>query len=205
MLDVVLDLSHHNPVYDWSAIKASGISGVIHKATQGATYIDPTYHERRAQALESGLLWGAYHFGELGYPLTQAEHFLSVVQPEPTDLLVLDFEDYIDTTMTLEEAEDFVYHIWATTGRLPGLYSGEAFLTEQLATRTRTLLSGCWLWMACYNPEPPVVPPCWETWSMWQYSCEGTIAGIEGPCDRNKFQGTLAQLYQLWNVPAERP
>ena len=41
----------------------TGIVGVIHKATQGTTYVDETYASRRVEALACGLLWGAYHFG----------------------------------------------------------------------------------------------------------------------------------------------
>jgi lysozyme len=41
-LNAVIDLSHHNQNLDFPQIKnAGGIVGVIHKATQGVTYMDP--------------------------------------------------------------------------------------------------------------------------------------------------------------------
>ena len=61
-LNVVIDLSHFNNVTDFNAVKADGIVGVIHKATEGHGYTDPTYLSRRSQALAAGLWWGAYHF-----------------------------------------------------------------------------------------------------------------------------------------------
>lgn len=81
-LNVVIDLSHIN------AVKGDGITGVIHKATEGLGYVDPKYHARRGQALAAGLCWGAYHFGASDYGAVQAQHFLSAVNLGEHDLLV---------------------------------------------------------------------------------------------------------------------
>lgn len=43
IINAVVDLSHHNRVEDFNAVKADGIVGVIHKATQGFRYTDPKY------------------------------------------------------------------------------------------------------------------------------------------------------------------
>ena len=40
--NAVIDLSHHNATVDLQAAKGDGILGVIHKATQGLTFQDPT-------------------------------------------------------------------------------------------------------------------------------------------------------------------
>jgi lysozyme len=200
MIDVVIDLSHHNTISSWTDIKSSGIIGIIHKATQGTSYVDPTYASRKQEALAEGLLWGAYHFGEGGNARTQAEHFLEVVQPEPTDLLVLDWEDYIDSTMTLQEAEWFALHVGIAIKRTPGLYSGQAFLTDALALSRSSILQHSWLMIARYSSEMPEVPPLWSTWSMWQYTDQGTVPGVEGDCDRDRFNGDETGLRRLWGV-----
>ena len=59
----VIDISHHNGVVDLKKAKGDGIVGVIHKATQGQAYMDPTYQANRTKAADAALLWGAYHFG----------------------------------------------------------------------------------------------------------------------------------------------
>jgi len=47
--NVVIDLSHHNADPDFGlAHDTDGIVDVIHKATQGLTYTDPTLAEREA-------------------------------------------------------------------------------------------------------------------------------------------------------------
>ncbi len=202
--NVVVDLSHHNGSVDLGAAKADGLVGVIHKATQGSTYVDPTYSGNRAKASDAELYWGAYHFGVGDDGVSQAEFFLNTVQPRPTDLLVLDFEANLQgPSMTLEEARAFVTHVHEKTGRWPGLYSGH-YIKGLLGTGSDPVLAQCWFWLAQYGPTA-VVPPNWRTWTLWQYtdgalgSAPYQVNGI-GRCDRDTFNGTLTQLKTLWGV-----
>ena len=206
MLNAVIDLSHHNVVTSFPDARSAGIAGVIHKATEGRTFVDSDYHARKKLALDAGLLWGAYHFGTNSDVAPQVEHFLETIAPDPNDLMVLDFERLgTANTMTLSQAEEFVTLIEQKTGRFPGLYSGQNFLRSQVGSSTDTVLKNCFLWIARYSDQMPVVPPAWKTFTLWQYT-DGThgpqpheIAGI-GPCDRDKFNGTLANLKRLWGV-----
>lgn len=91
-INVVVDLSHHNCNVDLGQAQSAGIVGVVHKATQGTSFVDPEYATNRAKAKAAGLLWGAYHFGAGADGVEQADFFLKTVQPGPQDLLVLDFE-----------------------------------------------------------------------------------------------------------------
>lgn len=206
MLNNVIDLSHHDTVTSFQEAKLNGIVGVIHKATQGRTVVDAKYHARRARALANGLLWGAYHFGVKGHVADQVEHFLDTVNPTDTDLLVLDFEPNHETdTMTLTEAEQFVTLVNEKVGRFPGLYSGQSFLRQKLGNNTATVLKNCFLWIARYSSELPIVPPAWNTFTLWQYTDGNAgpqphqVNGI-GRCDRNKFNGELTGLRRLWGV-----
>ncbi len=205
MLNAVIDLSHHNQISSFQQIKDAGILAVIHKATQGLTYTDPTFSRHREAALEAGLKFGAYHFGIGGDAVAQAEHFLSVAGSD--GLLVLDFEDNTQgQSMTLAEAEAFVSHIYACTGRYPGLYSGhtlkEALVAANISQPSQTVLSNCWLWLARYGAAP-VVPPPWSQWTLWQYTDGNvgdqphTVDGV-GPCDREQFNGSAEELATFW-------
>lgn len=202
-LNVVVDLSHHNVDPDLALARdTDGIVGIIHKATQGLTYADPTFRNRRAKAQAADLLWGAYHFGTGSDGVHQAEYFLQTVQPTDATLLALDFEaNPQGPSMTLEEARAFVTHVHDATGRWPGLYSGH-YLKQLLGTASDPVLVNCWLWLSQYGPTA-VVPANWPTWTMWQYTDGGAgpephgVAGI-GRCDRNKFNGSAASLRRLW-------
>jgi len=201
-LNVVIDLSHFNEVSDFNAVKADGIVGVIHKATEGIDYIDPKYFTRRRDALAAGLWWGAYHFATGDDAAMQADSFLTAVAPGPTDLMVLDFEQNSGgSSMTLAGAEQFVTQVQAATGRWPGLYGG-SYLKELLEENKSPTLANCWFWLSEYGPEAHV-PANWQLWTMWQYT-DGTVGpephsvqGV-GNCDRDQFNGDMDALKTLW-------
>lgn len=199
MLNVIIDLSHHNETVDFATLKAAGIVGIIHKATQGTGYTDPTYASRRTDAEAAGLLWGAYHFGTGADGAVQAKQFLKVAGPPDKTLLVLDFEQNTQgDSMTLAQADDFVTAVQQQSGRWPVLYTGSSYF----GTKKDALLAKCPLWLAQYGSKT-VVPANWPSWTLWQYT-DGisgpgphTVDGV-GKCDRDQFYGTLEQLMAFW-------
>jgi lysozyme len=208
-LNAIIDLSHYNNTVDFAQVKASGIVGVFHKATQGTSFTDPLYAQHKSQATAAGLLWGAYHFGISGDGVAQAEYFLSVVAPGEHDLLALDLEaNPQGSSMSLIDAQAFITHVQAATGKYPGLYGGQ-YVKELLGTSVDPVLSQCWFWLAQYATTP-VVPPCWPTWTLWQYtdgasgSGPYSVPGV-GLCDRDQFNGALDGLLRLWGFDGATP
>jgi lysozyme len=205
MLNAVIDISHHNQVSSFAKAKDAGVLGVIHKATQGTTFLDPTFKKNRKRIADAGLLFGAYHFGTAGDASAQADFLLSSVGDDA--LLVLDFEPNPQgRDMGLLEAEQFVHHVFSMTGRYPGLYSGhtikEALAAAGITKPEQTELSKCWLWIAQYGPAP-LIPTVWSRWTLWQYT-DGALGpqphevpGV-GRCDRDQFNGTAQELADFW-------
>jgi lysozyme len=203
-----IDLSHWNKNKDWKKVRDDGIWGIIHKATQGwprddKDAVDEKYAIHKAGAEAVGLAWGAYHFGIGSEPIKQAEHYLKTVKPTESTLLVLDFENWkLGPNMNLHEAEQFATHIHQQAGRWPVLYTGYPFLSAQLKGVETTILSNCPLWIAAYN-NAPEISDHWPTWTFWQYtdgksgSEPRKVDGI-GSCDRDKFNGTMDNLLELW-------
>src|SRR5262245_11637926 len=110
--NAVVDISHHNGNVNLKRAADSGLIGLIQKATQGEAYVDRTFARNRKAALESGLLFGAYHCGTGANGVSQAMHFLDRVQPDKKTLVALDFEDNpTGTSMSLEEARAFCVHV----------------------------------------------------------------------------------------------
>jgi len=203
-LNVVIDISHHNANPDFQQAKVAGILGVIHKATQGLTYKDPMYLTNRQKALDAGLLWGAYHFGDGTDGAAQADFFLSAATPGPDTLVVLDFEPNTQgATMSLDGARAFVSEVNTNLGRFPGLYSG-SLIKQQLGNNTDPILAQCFFWLAQYG-STAVVPANWPTWTLWQYTDGNvgpqphSVTGI-GNCDRDKFNGDSDDLNKLWRL-----
>ncbi|MDT5123734.1 MAG: hypothetical protein QOC96_3216 [Acidobacteriota bacterium] len=205
MLNVVIDISHHQANVDFNAVAAAGIVGVIHKATAGTSFVDNRYAERKPRALAAGLLWGAYHWG-VGdaTAAAQAAHFLAVAQPDAQTLLALDYEPNVAGShrlgpdMTTQQASQFVEAINTAHGRYPLLYTGLA-MAGHIPD-----LPQCPLWWAGYSHAPHGIPATWPTWTLWQYTGDGlgpqphTVDGIAGPIDRDQFNGDLDGLKKLW-------
>lgn len=196
--NVIVDLSHWNQSVNFKLAKEDEILGIIHKATQGLEYVDPKYAERRKAAEEKGLLWGAYHFGIGANGKDQAEHFLEVVGESSKVLLALDIKDNGGNNITPKQAEDFVNRVYRVTGHLPLIYGSPYFIND-FAT---PILTKCPLWVARWRRRPKL-PRGWKEWALWQYTDGKSgeephlVKGI-GPCDRNKFNGTLEDLKRFW-------
>ena len=202
LTNVVIDISHHNGTIDLTKAQLAGMVGIIQKASQGISYRDPTYRGHFQQAQSLGLMWGAYHFGTGDDGVSQADFFLNVVQPAADMIVVVDFEsNAAGSTMSLQDARDFVTHIQAATGIWPGLYGG-SYLKEQLGSQADPILQNCWLWLAQYGPTA-VLPPGWNNWTLWQYTDGHLVADLTpvpgiSPCDRDYFVDSQAVLQTKW-------
>lgn len=190
----VADLSHHNTVALWR-LRENGVSGLIHKATQGRTFVDARFTARNSEAATVDLLFGSYHFGTDEPARDQADHFLNVTGLD--GLKALDIEGNDPHTMTRAGAEIFVLRIQEKTGRWPGLYSGLNFLNglaRGLNPESPLLL--CWLWIARYGTRPPEPPAVFgKTWTFWQYTDKEEKLGI----DMSRFNGSPEILKRFWN------
>jgi lysozyme len=197
MFDGIIDINHNDDI-DLSAAQSAGIVAVIHKATEGATFQDPLYATRRAQAKQLGLLWGTYHFGTAADVSQQLQNFSQVAQLEPGDLVALDYEEYAGDQMTLAQAEEFVTLFQQQYGYLPLVY-GSNLLDAATAT---SALASCGLWIAVYtSAAQPTLPPAFSAWQLWQFTDGTTPAPLQTAgvaVDRDRYDGTQAQLTAAW-------
>jgi lysozyme len=201
--NVIIDISHHNNVSSWTRLRRSEIVAIIHKATEGATYRDRTYHERRRRALAEGFLWGSYHFSSGADPIAQVENYMEYAEPGEGELICLDYEpSFSGRNMSYEDVIAFVLEVKRWTGRYPVIYGG-ALLREATRSRRATVLTDCPLWFSRYNNRPYGIPDPWQIWTLWQYTDGNwgpephSVPGI-GRCDRNTFNGSLERLKEAW-------
>lgn len=200
----VIDISHHNNVTNWSSIKNAGIAAVIHKATEGRSYRDKQYPTRKNRALDQGLLWGSYHFSSGANPLLQVENYLEYTDPDPTELICLDYEPSSSgSNMTYEQMVAFAELVHSALGRYPVIYGGHLLREATEKVSGPSVLSKCSLWYARYAAKPIGVPHLWPTWTLWQYTDGNigqephTVPGV-GHCDRDTFNGSEAELRAKW-------
>ena len=195
MTPAVIDLYHGDSVASLGIAQAAGLAGVIHKASQGIGMIDPSYAQRRIQARDAGLLWGAYHFGSNEDPITQAKHFLDCATPDKNTLVALDYEPSGNSTMTLEQARTFLTEIDTQLGRKAVLYSGS--LIKETLPGPDEFFGSHRLWLAEYGPEAKL-PAAWNKYWLWQYTDEGHVSGIFGSVDCNRYDDSVSQLAAEW-------
>jgi lysozyme len=203
MFNGVIDVSHHNRIDNWTAVRQAGVVAVVHKATEGATFRDPAFTRRRVEVKATGLLWGSYHFSSGVDVAAQVDNYLAHASPEADELICLDYEESTaGADMTLGQAEAFVDLVERRLGRAPLLYGGR-LLRDTLAGKTAPLLSRCPLWYARFADEPAGVPSPWERWTFWQYT-DGRagpepreVEGI-GPVDRDLFNGSETEFFARW-------
>lgn len=181
-----IDASHHQGAIDWAAVAGDGIAFAYLKASEGTTYVDPTFADHRASALDVGIAVGGYHYFQLcSSGVEQATHFASVlgnlrpdghlppavdlelagscgVPPAP-DVLLAEVRSFLDRVETLTGREPVVY-------LYPELEARFGFADD---------LGDYRQWVRSLDGPPD------RAWWMWQQTDSGSVAGIAGPVDVN--------------------
>jgi lysozyme len=163
-----IDVSH----WQTTTPPLGGLDFLFARATYG-TVVDDRYRTHLAKARAAGLVVGAYHFGRAGHVSEQVDAFLAAAGTP--DLLALDLEsDGGNPAMTADQARLFI-ELVQSTGRVIGLYHGAYGYPA---------IGQDWRWVAKWDVNPPAI-----AWDVWQYH--------GGPLDRDRFDGTTAQLIDL--------
>ena len=112
----------------------------------------------------------------------------------PTDLPpVLDWEVGQDNgNGDADKALTWLILVEKELKKTPIIYTGPSFFSSILCDNKGTFKQFP-LWIANYSSEP-LIPAPWNNWLFWQYSETGKVSGINGECDLNYFNGTLADL-----------
>jgi lysozyme len=204
----VIDIYHGNVLSNGAfvAAKKSGIWGIIHKATQGIHMIDSAHKKRKKEALDAGLLWGAYHFNDSTPVKDQVKNFLDNCDSDGQTLLVLDFEDYGDNNMSVHDAVIFMRMVEEETNKDCVIYSGNR-LKENihlLSTEDKKYICSKKLWLCQYGPKA-VLPKGFDKYWLWQYTGDGigpkpyNVPGFSNKVqDMNVYNGTFEQLKSDW-------
>ena len=204
MAEVVkcIDVSHWQAFPDFKKVAASGVIAMIHKATEGTSYVDPNRANNTINAMEAGISCATYFWLKPGtYGKAQAEFYLKIIQPVQGERVVIDYEesgcDLDDLYGAVEALIDYDKNLQIA------VYSGH-LLKEQLGgDHDMFLAEHTSLWLAQYTTGTPSWPKgTYPQWSLWQYTDKGHIDGVEGYCDCNRFNGSDEQLLK-WIRPVD--
>lgn len=195
-----IDVSYHQPAIDWAQVKAAGNEFAFVRVSDGTGFRDPKFATYYAGAKAAGLIRGAYQFFRPNQNVVaQADLMIAAVGTRaPGDLPpVIDVEatGNLAPATVAARVRQWVDRVKAAVGVDPIVYTGKFFWRDQVGGPTS--FAGNPLWIAQYTTLCPDLTAPWNTWAFWQYSDTGSVPGIAGNVDVNRFNGTLAELRAL--------
>jgi hypothetical protein len=198
-----LDVSHHQPILDWSRAKREGIEFAFLKATEGSTFKDSDFQTNLNAVRSAGIIPAAYHYVRSNASV--ASQVANVVSMVPKDVpVILDVET---NSGGIQMVRDLTTALKAAGYKVPLLYLPR------------------WYWQQIGSPSLVGLPPLWSSrypdyvvrslsdayakapasyWnsygglgvSVLQFTSSANVAG-HSPLDANAYLGTRNQLLAL--------
>jgi GH25 family lysozyme M1 (1,4-beta-N-acetylmuramidase) len=197
-----IDVSHWQGTIDWTKVRAAGKKFAYIKASEHTSFVDDHYATNRSKAKAAGLKVGAYHFArpstEAGDAVAEANHFIDTARPVAGELIpVLDLEQTggLGTTALVNWTKAFLQRVYDRTGVRAAIYVSPSFWSSKLGNTNWFANNGYKvLWIAHWTTgSTPTVPADnWgsQGWTFWQYTSDGSVSGIGGRVDLNRYRGT---------------
>lgn len=196
MLDFI-DISSHQADLDLAAVSNS-IQGVIVKATEGTSYVNPYCDGHYRQARGAGLLRGFYHFAGSGDPLAEAAFFHRNVLGYLHDgIPVLDWEGvYGNGGCVFEQSVDWVNEFVREFHGLTGIWCwiyANPWRFDQGGVEPN-----CARWVASYPAVPHPAFAQAASWNCpdadgnvvaWQFCSDGRLSGYGRDLDCSVYYG----------------
>lgn len=189
-----IDVSGWQGKIDFSQVKNSGIDFVYIKSSEGQNTVDSYFLRNYEEARSNGLNIGFYHYVRARTTeeaILEAEHFANTIAGTvPTCKLAMDFENFGNLSISEinEISKVFLERVQELTNKEMIIYSNTA--------SARTIFS--WelaneypLWVAQYYVNNPSDNGKWSVWEGFQYTDRGTVPGINGYVDRDRFTSKI--------------
>lgn len=195
-----IDVSHWQGTINWTKVANAGKTFVYMKASENTSYKDPTYATNRAQAKAKGLKVGAYHFARPentpGDAVAEADHFVDTAQPVSGELLpVLDLEQTggLGVKALTNWTKSFLERVYERAGVKAAIYVSPSFWSNRMGNSTWFADNGyrvLWVahWTTAKTPTLPASNWGGQGWTFWQYTSDGTVPGISGRVDLNRYR-----------------
>lgn len=219
-----IDVSKYQGTINWAEVKASGVDfamirvGYRAKST-GEIFEDPAARYNMQEAQAAGIKIGAYFFSSAVTKEEAREEaaFTAniIAKYKITYPVAFNCEDFqspdsrqygLDAAQRTELACAFLDEI-AAAGYTPMFYASKGELEGNAQWNTDTLASRYKIWVAQY-PEKPYPETASSSYSgshdMWQYTSQGTVAGIPRKTDVNvAYFGYLQEAEAKDETPTE--
>ena len=195
-----IDVSHYQGSPDWAAVKADGVQFAIAKATEGQTFVDGQYVRNRAQADSLSLAFTAYHFARpdnsRNDAVLEANHFLAnsaLVGRHLVPVLDLESAGGLSPRKLRAWAKAWLGRVHQQLGVKAIIYTSPSFWVNKVGNSRWFADNGYRLWIAHWDAAQPTVPAQnWggRGWTLWQHTNKGSVDGIDGNVDLDRYVGT---------------
>jgi lysozyme len=192
-----MDVSYYQGTIDWAKVKADGVQYAIIRVSDGLNTPDTKFDSYWAGSRAAGVLHGAYQFFEPSQdPIAQADMLLAKIGTlKPDDLpptIDVEVTGGLTPAQVGAKVKQWIAHVKAAVGRDPIVYTGMYFWRDSVGGANvlpSVLFHAQYTSAAC----PDIAAP-WTTWHFWQYTSTGTVNGISGGVDIDRWNGTMAEL-----------
>jgi GH25 family lysozyme M1 (1,4-beta-N-acetylmuramidase) len=201
-----LDISayqHAGSPINWGLLASQGIRFVAIKVSEGTYYTNPYYRSDARGAAAAGLAVLPYVFANpsrdkatptVNFAVSALRSMKAIGGKRGRLPLVVDLENDpysktedcygVSVPAMLAWIAGFTARAEALTGKWPVIYTTQDWWQE--CTRSAGQFWRDPLWLAAFDGTPPTVPSPWRGWTFWQYSNDGSLAGI-GQADLDYF------------------
>lgn len=201
-----IDVSVYQGTINWTAVKGDGVKFAYIRASDGLNSIDSKFATNWSGSRAAGVLHGAYQFFRPGQDaIAQADLLLDKIgghlaADDLPPVIDVEASDGQSAAVITSKVKAWVEHVKAATGRDPVIYTGFYFWRDSVGAPDITSSA---LWHAQYTTAacPNIAPP-WQQWAIWQYSSTGTVAGISGDVDMDRWNGDMASLQAFLGPPS---
>lgn len=193
-----IDISKHQQVGDWNAVRQAGYEFAYIKATEGTGYVSPSLDDQINGARGAGMTTGLYHFAR---PDTNAAEDEAAAFAQEVKRLGADAAGNLSPCLDVErQGGNLPKWIGSWIGALREelnrgdvmVYASATWFREKLDPNS-WYSDGVNLWVAHYGP-PPGQPEFTEHVAMHQYTSDGNVPGIGGRTDLNALMVDMGAL-----------
>ncbi|WP_367139642.1 LysM peptidoglycan-binding domain-containing protein [Saccharothrix sp. HUAS TT1] len=193
-----IDISSHNDIDDWAAVRGNNITYASVKTTQGDYYINPKHQGQIDGARNAGVLPGAYHFADPNTPVARnIDHFVNISRSRG----VFDTGSFMPMLDVEDSAPDGIHwNAWTANTFIPQFIRGLRDRTGQGLVSVYASLNDWrvllrpdeWaddqvrLWVAVFNGDPGNLQGHQDgRVALHQHTAHGNVPGARGYIDRN--------------------
>lgn len=199
-----IDVSHWQDNIVWPEVSRHKTFALA-KVSQGVGYRDPKFKRNQRSATAAGILFGSYHYADGSNVKKEVSNYLKALDGyrRPGEVMALDVEGSILSKRGLVSwCEKWVNGVKAETGTVPILYMSRS--TTGRFNWKPLVEANSGLWVAAWGDDMGS-PKHWDLTAFWQYSSTGSVPGVSGNCDLDKFFGSPSAFKKYGGIKDVNP